>query len=211
MPLLVLLLSATLVREAAAQRDNSVVGTQIGYARTWIQTNNQEVNDIFEGRQGAFVSLFFRQRVHPWISLQPELNFTIKGGEFDLVDLSGTRRSLELGYLEVPLVVRVAPKYKRNHLRPVVFAGASAGFRVGCSIRTAFPNDSLTLTSCEEIEDQLSSVETSWLAGGGIQWETEGVSLALEARFSQAFSTVFADDPSRPRNQLLAVLLVMTL
>ena len=70
---------------------------------------------------------------------------------------------------------------------------------------------SALVTPLDSISDELQKVETSWLAGGGVQWETEGVSIALEARFSQAFTTLFKDDPTEPRNQLLAVLLVLTL
>jgi hypothetical protein len=211
LPLLLVVLALTLAGRVEAQRDRSSVGAQLGYARTWIRTNDDAINEVFEGRQGAFVSLFFRHQALPWLSLQPELDFTIKGGEFDVLEPSGARRSLELGYLEIPLLVRLAPKYRRNHVRPVIFAGASAGFRVGCSIRTTFANDSIAVATCDEISDELQKVETSWLAGGGVQWETEGVSIALEARFSQAFTTLFKDDPTEPRNQLLAVLLVLTL
>lgn len=211
LPALLAILTLVLTGRAEAQRDNSSVGAQLGYVRTWIGTNNEEINEVFEGRQGAFVSLFFRQRVFPWLSLQPELDFTIKGGEFDVLDASGARRSLELGYLEVPLLVRIAPKYRRNHIRPVVFAGASAGFRIGCSIRTTFANDSLAVATCDALADDLQKVETSWVAGAGVQWETEGVSMALEGRFSQAITTLFVNDPTEPRNQFLAVLLVLTL
>lgn len=195
-----------------AQRDRSAVGVQLGYARSWIQTNDPATNEVLEGRQGAFVGLFFRRRVQKWVSLQAELDFTIKGGEFEAESApgSGARNSLELGYLELPLIVRFATAYRRNYLRPVAFVGASVGFQIGCSIRTDFASDSVAFSTCDPIADR-TTTETSWLAGAGVQWETEGVSIALEGRFSQAFSTLFPDDPERPRNQLLAILLVMTL
>ena len=55
------------------------------------------------------------------------------------------------------------------------------------------------------------SVEPSWVAGGGLQWERKGVSLALEARFTQAITSTSENSPNDPRNQLLAVLFVLTL
>jgi hypothetical protein len=207
------LIALGLPGSAAAQRDRSAVGAQLGYARSWIRTNDPVANDILDGRQGAFIGLFFRRRVHSWVSLQPEVDFTIKGGDFERqADPVSTiaRRSLELGYLEVPLLVRIAPPYRRNHIRPVVFAGASAGFQIGCSIRTDFAGDSIAISSCDALGNR-RTVETSWLAGAGVQWETAGVSIALEGRFNQAFTAVFATDPSEPRNQLLAILLVLTL
>lgn len=209
----VLLLVIGLPTALEAQRDRSAVGAQLGFARSWIHTNDPAVNDATQGRQGAFVGLFFRRRIHPWVSLQPEVDFTIKGGEFETAEdpadpVAG--RSLELGYLEVPLLVRIATPYRRNHLRPVVFAGVSAGFEIGCSVRTDFVSDSIAISSCDALGER-RSVEGSWLAGLGVQWETEGVSMALEGRFSQAFTTISSDDPSEPRNQLLAILLVLTL
>lgn len=207
-----LLLLALVPGQVAAQRDRSAVGAQLGYARSWIETTDEATNAFLEGRQGAFVGLFYRRRILPWLALQSELNFTTKGGS---VDLTGdptpiVGRSLEIGFLEVPLLVRLATPYGPNRLRPVAFAGASVGFRIGCSVRTDFANDSIALQGCDGVVDQ-RSVEPSWVAGGGLQWERKGVSLALEARFTQAITSTSEDSPNDPRNQLLAVLFVLTL
>ena len=206
------LLLAILPVRAAAQRDRSAVGAQLGYARSWIETTDEATNAFLQGRQGAFVGLFYRRRVSPWLALQSELNFTTKGGS---VDITGdpaqvVGQSLEVGFLEIPLLVRLATPYRPNGLRPVAFAGASVAFRIGCSVRTDFANDSIALQGCEG-EVAQRSVEPSWIAGGGIQWERRGVSLALEARFTQAITSTSDDSPNDPRNQLLAVLFVLTL
>jgi hypothetical protein len=194
------------------QRDRSAVGAQLGYSRSWIETTDPATNAFLQGRQGAFVGLFYRRRVAPWIALQTELDFTTKGGSVDLTDdttpIQG--QSLEVGFLEVPLLIRLATPYRPNRLRPVAFAGAAVGFRIGCSVRTDFVNDSIALQDCEGVVSQ-RSVEPSWVAGGGLQWERKGVSLALEARFSQAFTTTSSTTTTDPRNQLVAVLFVLTL
>jgi hypothetical protein len=206
------LLLAALPGQGAAQRDRSAVGAQLGYARTWIETSDEATNAFLEGRQGAFVGLFYRRRVQSWVALQAEINFTTKGGAVDLTDdptpVEG--RSLEVGFLEVPLLLRLATPYRPNRLRPVAFAGASVGFRIGCSVRTDFANDSIALSDCTGVVDQ-RSVEPSWVAGGGIQWERKGVSLALEARFTQAITSTSEESVNDPRNQLLAILFVLTL
>ena len=195
---------------AAAQRDRTVVGGQVGYARSWISTSSDSLNALSENRQGAFVGLFVRTRIFKWVALQPEVDLTIKGGTYPLPGTpAGYRTDLEFGYLELPLLVRFAPSLtgKGRGVRPVVFAGASAGFDLGCTLSTTSPADSVALTGCDAT---FRSVEWSWLVGGGVQWNLQGVSLGLEGRYMQSF-TSFTDSPLEPKNHLFAILLVLTI
>lgn len=205
---MIVLLAAA--RGAEAQRDRTVVGGQVGYARSWISTNSDAVNQASDDRQGAFVGLFVRTRILRWIQLQPEVDLTIKGGSFPVPNApSGATTGFEFGYLEIPVLLRFAPSMTRNGqgFRPVVFAGASAGFELGCTLSTVSPADSLALTGCDDV---LRSVEWSWLAGGGVQYNTAGVTLGLEGRYMQAFNS-FLDSPLEPKNHLFAILLVLTI
>ena len=195
---------------AEAQRDRTVVGGQVGYARSHISTTNDSLNAATEDRQGAWVGLFLRTRVFKWVSLQPEIDLTIKGGTFPVAGTpAGSRTALEFGFLELPLLLRFAPSLtgRGRGIRPVVFGGASAGFDLGCTVSTTNPVDSLALTGCDAT---FRSVEWSWLAGGGVQWNLQGVSLGLEARYMKAI-TSFVDSPLDPKNHLFAILLVLTI
>lgn len=195
---------------ATAQRDRTVVGGQVGYARSWISTSSDSLNNLSQSRQGAYVGLFVRTRVFRWVALQPEIDLTIKGGTFPVPGTpAGYRSNLEFGYLELPLLVRFAPSLsgKGRGIRPVVFAGASAGFDLGCTVTTTSPVDSIALTGCEQT---FRSVEWSWLVGGGVQWNLQGVSLGLEGRYMQAINS-FVDSPLEPKNHLFAILLVLTI
>lgn len=206
--LLALLLAAP--TGVAAQRDRTVVGGQVGYARSWISTDSDSLNALSENRQGAFVGLFVRTRIFKWVALQPEIDLTIKGGTYPLPGTApGYRTNLEFGYLELPLLVRFAPSLsgKGRGVRPVVFAGASAGFDLGCTLATTSPADSLALTGCDAT---FRSVEWSWLVGGGVQWNLQGVSLGLEGRYMQAINS-FTDSELDPKNHLFAILLVLTI
>lgn len=209
-PAALLLLLPGVPGSAAAQRDRTVVGGQVGYARSWISTNDDALNEASESRQGAYVGLFVRSRIFKFVSLQPEIDLTIKGGTFPLPDApAGSTTSLEFGYLELPLLVRFAPSLsgRGRGVRPVVFGGASAGFDLGCTVNTRSPADSVSLTACDA---SFRSVEWSWLVGGGVQWNLQGVSLGLEARYMKAF-TSFSDSPLNPKNHLFAILLVLTI
>jgi hypothetical protein len=209
-PFALLVLLCTTPSGAVAQRDRTVVGGQVGYARSWISTTSDSLNARSEDRQGAFVGLFVRTRLFKWVSLQPEIDLTIKGGTYQLPGtLAGYQTNLEFGYLELPLLVRFAPSLngKGRGFRPVVFAGASAGVDLGCTVATTNPVDSIALTGCDAT---FRSVEWSWLVGGGIQWNLQGVSLGLEGRYMQAI-TSFTDSPLEPKNHLFAILLVLTI
>ena len=205
-----LVLLSTAPSRAVAQRDRTVVGGQVGYARSWISTSADSLGVSSEDRQGAYVGLFVRTRVFKWVSLQPEIDLTIKGGTFPFPGTpAGYKTNLEFGYLELPLLVRFAPSLtgKGRGIRPVVFGGASAGFDLGCTVATTSPVDSIALTGCD---GTFRSVEWSWLVGGGVQWNLQGVSLGLEGRFMKAF-TSFSDSPLEPKNHLFAILLVLTI
>jgi len=205
-----LVLLFTVPTHAAAQRDRTVVGGQVGYARSWISTNSDSLNNLSGNRQGAFVGLFVRTRVFKWVSLQPEIDLTIKGGTYPLPGTpAGYTTNLEFGYLELPLLVRFAPSIsgKGRGIRPVVFGGASAGFDLGCTVATTNPVDSIALSGCE---DTFRSLEWSWLVGAGVQWNLKGVSLGLEGRYMEAI-TSFSDSPLEPKNHLFAILLVLTI
>ncbi len=210
LPFVFFFLLLTAPTGAAAQRDRTVVGGQVGYARSWISTTSDSLNAESTDRQGAYVGLFVRTRVIKWVSLQPEIDLTIKGGTYPVAGApEGFRTTLEFGFLELPLLVRFAPSLsgKGRGFRPVVFGGASAGFDLGCTVATANPVDSLALTGCDET---FRSVEWSWLVGGGVQWNLQGVSLGLEARYMKAL-TSFVDSPLDPKNHLFAILLVLTI
>jgi len=209
-PLALVALLCTTPSRAVAQRDRTVVGGQVGYARSGVSTNSDSLNALSEDRQGAFVGLFVRTRVIKWVSLQPEIDLTIKGGAYPLPGTpDGYKTNLEFGYLELPLLLRFAPSLngRGRGFRPVVFGGASAGFDLGCTVSTTSPVDSIALTGCDAT---FRSVEWSWLVGGGVQWNLQGVSLGLEGRYMKAI-TSFTDAPLQPKNHLFAILLVLTI
>jgi hypothetical protein len=66
-----LVLLSTAPSRAVAQRDRTVVGGQVGYARSWISTSADSLGVSSEDRQGAYVGLFVRTRVFKWVSCSP--------------------------------------------------------------------------------------------------------------------------------------------
>ncbi|MCU0620835.1 MAG: PorT family protein [Gemmatimonadales bacterium] len=222
--LVTLALLLAVAAPVGAQRDPSAVGFQAGYASSSFQSDN--ASELLQGRQGALVGVYFRRRLLPWLTLQPEINFASKGGDIPLGDLLGESIEalrLELGALELPLLVRIAPSYRRESVRPFAFGGMSLGLEVGCS-RVLLGPDFVQSVDCAasatlDTPDgtvvlqpvDLTSPDVSWIVGGGIQWERKDIAIGLEARFQQGLRQVFRDGSTDLRTQLFAILIALTI
>lgn len=207
---------------ASAQRSTRAVGFQAGYASARLRTESLEA---LESRQGAFVGIYYRARVLSWLTLQPEVDFTIKGGEVPLGDVTTSIESLslDLGVLEIPLIVKVAPPYRRESIRPFLFGGASVGLEVGCTrtlvgqgaVRSVDCNDSDTIAlgsdTLEVAPLEIPSPDVSWVVGAGIQWERKDIGIGLEARYQRGLRQVLPQAGTPIYNELWAIVLALTI
>jgi hypothetical protein len=218
-----LLLALALAPAAAAQRGRQAVGFQAGYARASLDF--VDVDNALEPRSGAFVGVYYRARLLSWLSLQSELDFTVKGGDLPVGDLLGDveRVRVDLGVLEVPLLARISTPYRRESLRPSVFGGVSVGFEIGCgrtviaatAVRSVECSDSgfveIGGTTLQVRPIDVGSPDVSWVVGGGIQWERRDINIALEARFQRGLRQVFPSLDQKVRNQLWTILVALTI
>jgi hypothetical protein len=218
-----LLLALALAPAAAAQRGRQAVGFQAGYARASLDFVGEETE--LEPRAGAFVGVYYRARLLSWLSLQSELDFTVKGGDLPVGDLlTGVDRvRVDLGVLEVPLLARISTPYRRESLRPSLFGGVSVGFEIGCG-RTLIASSTVRSVECADsgLVDvggtplqvrpiDIGSPDVSWVLGGGIQWERRDINIALEARFQRGLRQVFPAIDQKIRNQLWTILVALTI
>lgn len=206
---------------AVAQRSSRAVGFQAGYANARLRT---EGFDALSNREGAYVGVYYRARILSWLTLQPEVDFTIKGGEVPLGGITTGVRSLilDLGVLEIPVLVKVAPPYRRESIRPFVFGGASLGLEVGCT-RTLVGETQVRSVECSGSETitfgtdtlvvrplEIPSPEASWIVGAGIQWELKDIGIGLEARYQRGMRQVLPIS-AKVRNEMWAILLALTI
>jgi len=206
---------------AAAQRSPRAVGFQAGYASARLRTEGLEA---LTSRQGAYVGVYYRARILSWLTLQPEVDFTIKGGEVPLGNLATSVKSLslDLGVLEIPVLVKVAPPYRRESIRPYVFGRASLRIEVGCT-RTLVGETEVRSVECSASEVltfgadtlvvsplEVPSPEVSWIVGAGIQWELKDIGIGLEARYQRGLRQVLPI-PTKVRNEMWAILLALTI
>ena len=113
---------------------------------------------------------------HPWQSrfgVEGGIGYAMKGSSW----IDGIRNTLRLNYVEAQALMRLAFPIARSDLRPVLFAGPTAGYLVKCEMHGSFGGSALTL-SCDDPawENTLDvrDVDVGVTFGGMIELRTRG-------------------------------------
>jgi hypothetical protein len=164
---------------AAAWFTRPAVGVQVGYSRTDLALG--EGGNLLNSRQGAITGVYLQFPLRDYLSIRPELLFSLKGGRTvapGVADLD-----IELAYLELPLLLRAS--IPAGAVRPVLFAGPSVAFQIGCDFTVTSPTDSTRRATCGQ--DSLTNVR-EWdfglVGGGGVEMRLRRATVALEARYT---------------------------
>ncbi len=200
----VLVCLLALSRGAEAQ-DRAAVGAQVGYSRADL---TGEDSDLVESRQGAITGVYLHLPVHPFVSLRPEVLFSLKGGRtLTLIGGAVAEVDIELAYLELPILARLSPS--RGRFRPVVFGGPSAGLQIGCDFLFVISPDSTRLTCGQDDVSGVREWDFGWIAGAAIEMHLPRTTLALQGRHTTGFRSVLTG-PVDLRNRGFAVLFGLT-
>jgi hypothetical protein len=198
---------------ALPAQDRAAVGAQVGYTRADLTGENA---DLVESRQGAITGVYLHLPLHRLISVRPEVDFSLKGGQtLALVDGAVALVDVELAYLELPVLARFTVPGGRY--RPVFFGGPSVGLQIGCDLRFTFfdPPDSTRLTCGQERPDGQDEVEgvrewdIGWVAGMALEMHLPRTTLALQGRYSAGFRSVLSGAVDL-RNRGIALLFGVT-
>jgi hypothetical protein len=139
---------------------------------------------------GGFVTL----PLGSWLALQAEGLYTMKGAK---VSVSGIDSTLQIDYLEVPLLARVRLGSGPRHY--YVAGGVAPAFRMRARAATTFS------TSTEELDvsDQVERFDLGVAAGGGMQ----SGPLVIDARYTLGLRDIDTDktDGSKTKNRTIAV------
>ncbi|MEP6778847.1 MAG: porin family protein [Gemmatimonadaceae bacterium] len=156
---------------------------------------------------GVFVNIPFSEM----FSLQPEIHFAqngvkIKGGAstIDNIDIS-------LGYVEVPLLLRLDLGHKSSTIRPLFVAGASMSYRVQCKLSANAGGATLT-NNCNADNgstDPFKKSDYSAIGGAGFALTTGGRSVSLQIRYTQGLQDILTTkaDNATPKNSAIGILL----
>jgi hypothetical protein len=201
---LVLLASAAPVL-LSAQGRRAAVGAEVGYSRA--DLGGADASGI-RARQGAITGVYLAAPLGRSLSLRPELLFALKGGrtEVSLEDGSIVTLDIDLAYIELPLLARVT--LPTGRIRPVLFAGPTTGFQIGCDLQVITATETVR-SSCNEVGVTIfRSFDYGVVGGAGVEFGWAQSALSLEARYTAGLRSIV--DGVSVHNRAFDVVLALT-
>jgi hypothetical protein len=111
------------------------LGVQGGMGIVWFGGEDAS-SDVYKtsNNTGLTAGAFATFALVPWLSVQPEILFMVKGPKSELTAVM-QQGEYRLSYLEVPLLARVAP-YHFHRLQPYLLAGPAIAFLLTCQFES---------------------------------------------------------------------------
>jgi len=178
---------------------------QVGYSRADLWGPGAQG---IEARQGAVTGVYLSAPLGRNLFLRPELLFALKGGRTGLIldDGSTANVDLDLAYIDMPLLARVT--IPTGRVRPVLFAGPSVGFQIGCDIQV-ITADTTARFSCDSGQVVIfRTLDFGLVGGGGVEVGWAQSALSFEVRYTSSIRSIV--DGGRVRNRAFDVMLALT-
>ena len=110
----------------------------------------------------------------------------------------GVEIDLELGYLELPLLLRFSPS-PAGAVSPHFMAGPALALRVSCNAAAAAEGLEISV-DCDDAFDELTSMDFGAMAGAGVDIATSGsLSLSVDVLYSLGLSSISESDNVKNR------------
>ena len=155
------------------------------------QTSGDDDSSSLDSRIGAVFGVFYSLPIGPF-GLQAEGLYSMKGGR---TTIAGSASTLELDYLEVPVLLRVRFGSSQRHF--FVLGGPAVGFRMRAKGVTEFSGS----TEAIDLADQVKEFDVGIAGGGGMEMGR----LVLDGRYTFGLTDVDKDAGSRTKNRVLSV------
>jgi len=196
----------------AAPREPWTAGYTLGISRS---SFDRTLGDsIPEGQFGFGFGVFATVPVIPRVTFMPEILLTTKGGTFkeplyltafsidstisDTTYYAGdVRRTMDLTYVELPMIVQLALGRPGASFNPHVQLGVAPSFRLLGRFRSG------NFTGTEPADpDDAKRIDFGWIAAAGFNLRTRRAAMRLDLRFTQGIVNAFdAGDGPAGRNQ----------
>lgn len=185
---------------ASAQRING--GLKAGISST---TFVGQADTQFNPRQAFSAGVSFGVQLTPFLLVQPEVLYVIKGADADNIILEGEETNLEatfsLAYLEIPILLVFRPRVSSNtHLR--LFAGPSVGSNLDSRVETRNP---VTGSVLRESDSSITDYDYGAVFGAGVDRSAFGEVITVDLRWLLGVPDIRdrPDAPLRNRGLLL--------
>jgi len=179
-----------LMAAASAAAQNVTAGVKAGFVLNSIPNAGQVIDQISGVESvdvsakvgltgGGFVQFAFNDQ----FSLQPEMQFVMKGVNLDLANNAGTA-SAKVNYLEFPVFLRFNRRLN-DTLRGFVMAGPAFSVKVG----TGGTLDGISGTSDFDIDPAIGSRDFGLAFAGGLEWQK----FLIEVRYVLGLTDIATD------------------
>ena len=175
------ILLAGLPANAIAQ---GLVGVAGGVVIADVHASAEQEIEGKETRTGAGFGVFYRAKLAPSISVQPEVWYLTKGFEADDEDVSG---QFTLNYVQVPVLVQY--HLSQGPVSPRVFAGPALAFESGCKISGSDGSVEVEV-DCEDLDIATKSTDFSTVFGVGADVRANGFVITGDVRYDLGLSNI---------------------
>ena len=182
-----IVLCAVLCTASSVMAQQAVFGLKAGINLANVNFDPQPDEDVSGRRTGFVGGLFVVVPVTELIAFQGEALFSQKGTSFDA---DGDEGSLELDYLEVPLLLRVGTA-SSGRTSFHAFAGPAIGLKLRSKFSATFEGE----TEDEDIEDDIEAFDIGLVGGAGVDFGR----FTLDGRYTWGLRNVLNVDPDEAR------------
>jgi len=192
-----LLIAGVLMLGWAGQAD-AMVGMHAG-VKGGVNIANQSTDgtEAADSRNGMAIGGWVQMPVAPMFSVQPEAYFSMKG---DSEESGGVTASINMDYLEVPVLAKATFGAPGSPISPSLFAGPSVGFNI--SSKAKVEGSGTSADGEFDVKDATKSTDFGFVFGGAVEFGNFG----LDVRYSKGLTNVSDGGSGDIKNNVISIL-----
>lgn len=132
---------------------------------------------------GGFVSF----DLSPVLKLRPELHYVGKGTK---LEIAGTTLSINTSYVEIPVLLVVAPRVA-GAIHPSLFGGGALALKAGCSLSGGGSS-----TGCGSVGFDVKSLDYGVVFGAGLGYAMGSGEILFDVRYNLGLADFLDTSPS---------------
>jgi hypothetical protein len=191
-----LLIAGVLLLGWAGQAD-AVAGMHAGI-KGGVNIANQSTDgtEAADSRNGMAIGGWIQVPVAPMFSVQPEAYFSMKG---DSEESGGVTASINMDYIEVPVLAKATFGAPGAPVSPSLFAGPSVGLNISSKAKV----EGGGLDGEIDVKDATKSTEFGMVFGGAVEFGNFGI----DVRYNKGLTNVNEDSSSGDlKNNVFSIL-----
>ncbi|NNE43220.1 MAG: PorT family protein [Gemmatimonadetes bacterium] len=160
------------------------------------QSSDVSASELADSRQGMAIGGWVQVPVSPFLSIQPEAFFAMKG---DGLELNNVKSTVQMDYVEIPVLVKFGFSPPAAPAKPSVYAGPSLGINLAAKAVTEGGTSEGEL----DVKALTKSTDFGLVFGAGLEFGSVG----LDVRYTRGLTNVNASESGESvKNNVLSVL-----